>query len=372
MAGRHERKPRVPFTLIGTLLAVAVGGIVAIAAAGSGPGTEATPDDGGDTPAPVTSGRTEAPAGEGSEPTAVATPTMSATPRPTPTAEPRGKLVIHGTGDVSLDPDYVSTFAVEGYRYAFSGLGGLFRRDDLTVINLECAVSDLGAALAKTYTFRCDPEALPVAKRMGVEVASLGNNHAYDFGPEALVDSVRNVRSAGIAPVGAGATQGRALAPAVFELKGWTVAVVGLDMVVDPYPAAIATESKPGTAAGHDEDLMIGAIETADRMADIVVVTIHWGIELDTQPRDFQVALGHRMVDAGADVIFGHHAHRLQPLERYRGRPIFWGLGNFVWPNFSTAGSATAVAEVTVTPEGRFEGRLLPAFIEAPGHPVLR
>jgi poly-gamma-glutamate capsule biosynthesis protein CapA/YwtB (metallophosphatase superfamily) len=101
------------------------------------------------------------------------------------------------------------------------------------------------------------------------------------------------------------------------------------------------------------------------------VVTIRWGVELDTEPRPEQVTLGRAFVDAGADVIFGHPAHRLQPVDRYRGRPIVWGLGNFVWPNFSAEGSATAVARVVVGPNGRIEGRLLPAFIEAPGHPVL-
>lgn len=78
------------------------------------------------------------------------------------------------------------------------------------------------------------------------------------------------------------------------------------------------------------------------------------------------------MIDAGADVIFGHHAHRLQPMDTYRGRPIFYGLGNFVWPNLSDEGSTTAVARVVVTPAGRISGRLLPAFITSPGHPVLR
>lgn len=367
MPGRHERRPRIPFVLAAAVLAVAAGTLVAIAGTGPAAGPGTTVGGGGDAPAPVTPSTNVAAAGEEQEPIGGAAPT--ATPSPTPT---RGRLVIHGTGDVSLDPSYVGTFASQGYGYAFSGLGGLFRRDDLTVVNLECAVSELGSPVPKEFNFRCDPDALRVARRMGVEVANLGNNHAYDYGPEALLDGVRNVRQAGLAPVGAGANQERALEPAMFELEGWTVAVVGLDMVVDPFPAAIATDAKPGTAAGHDEDLMIRAIEAADRVADVVVVTIHWGIELDTQPRDFQVALGHRMVDAGADVIFGHHAHRLQPMDRYRGRPIFWGLGNFVWPNFSTEGSTTAVARVTVTPEGRFEARLLPAFIEAPGHPVLR
>lgn len=365
MPGRHERSPRIPFVVVGAMLALMAAAVVAIAATTPNPDAR-VPAHGGDPSAPLTPSTGAAAADEEPE-TAAGTPGTVTT-----FAEPRGELVIHGTGDVSLDPSYVSTFASQGYGYAFSGLDGLFRQDDLTVINLECAVSDLGAPLPKEFTFRCDPDALPVARRMGVEVANLGNNHAYDYGPEALVDSIRNLRGAGIAPVGAGATQDQALRPALFELKGWTVAVVGLDMVVDPYPAAIATDSEPGTAAGHDEDLMIEAIEAAARVADIVIVTVHWGVELDTEPRDFQVALGHRMVDAGADAIFGHHSHRLQPMSTYKGRPIFWGLGNFVWPNFSTAGSTTAVAQVTVTPDGRFRGRLLPAFITAPGHPVLR
>jgi poly-gamma-glutamate capsule biosynthesis protein CapA/YwtB (metallophosphatase superfamily) len=103
-----------------------------------------------------------------------------------------------------------------------------------------------------------------------------------------------------------------------------------------------------------------------------VVVTIHWGHELDTVTRPYQVDEARRMIQAGAGVIFGHHAHRLQPLEAYRGRPIFYGLGNFVWPNFSVEESTTAVARVVVTPAGRISGRLLPAFITSPGHPVLR
>jgi poly-gamma-glutamate capsule biosynthesis protein CapA/YwtB (metallophosphatase superfamily) len=78
------------------------------------------------------------------------------------------------------------------------------------------------------------------------------------------------------------------------------------------------------------------------------------------------------LIDAGADAIFGHHSHRLNPMDTYRGRPIFWSLGNFVWPDHSYEGAVTAVAEVRVSPAGKVAGRLLPAFIEDAGHPVLR
>jgi poly-gamma-glutamate capsule biosynthesis protein CapA/YwtB (metallophosphatase superfamily) len=280
--------------------------------------------------------------------------------------------VLHGAGDVNVDPGYIPNFRSKGYAWAWTGLGGLFKRDDLTVINLECAVSNLGTAVPKTFNFRCDPAALPSMRKAGVEVANLGNNHAYDYGPTAVVDSRKNLLKNDIAPVGAGKNSKEALSAALFEIGGWKIAVVGFDKVVDPWPTAVAGPDKPGTAAGHDEDAMASAVRAAARQADIVIVAIHWGVELDTQPRAGDVQLAHRLIDAGGDVIFGGHSHRLQPMGTYRGRPIFYSLGNFVWPRHSTAGATTAVAEVTISPMGKVRGRLIPAFIEVSGHPVLR
>ncbi len=348
-SGRHAgRRPGSLWTVVVGLLIVG-GGLVAL---------------GGRTPnGPAVGGTARGSSGTSTPP---APGTSAGSPRS------RGPLLLHGTGDVNLDPAYISSYASRGYAYAWAGLDGLFRRDDLTVVNLECAVSDLGSPVAKEFTFRGDPDALAPMRAAGVDVANLGNNHSYDFGPEALLDTVRNVEDARIEAVGAGATQDRALEPAMFDLSGWRVAVLGLDQVVDPFPEAVATASKPGTAAGHDPELMIDAIRAAAQRADLVVVMIHWGVELDTEPRAEQVDLGHRMIDAGADVIFGGHAHRLQPMETYRGRPIFHSLGNFVWPNLSVEGSETAVARVRVSPAGVVRGRLLPATITAPGHPELR
>ena len=299
-------------------------------------------------------------------------PTSSdASPSPSRRPEPRGTLVIHGTGDVSLDPSYLPVFGSRGYGWAWSGLGGLFRRDDLTVINLECPATTVVAPIPKEFSFRCDPGALPAARVAGVEVANQSNNHAYDQGPDGLVDSIRRIRAAGLAPIGAGVDEAHALRPARFDLHGWRVAVLGIDEVLDPLDE-VAGPDKPGTAAGHDVGLALQAIRRASASADLVVVMIHWGVELDTQPRAYQVDEAHRMIDAGADVIFGGHSHRLQPLETYRGRPIFYSLGNFVWPRFSAEGATTAVAEVFVRPDGTIRGRLLPAEIVSDGHPALR
>lgn len=119
---------------------------------------------------------------------------------------PRAELVIHGTGDVSLDPGYIPAFGSNGYDWAWSGLGGLFRDDDLTIINHECPSTEIVAPLEKRFVFRCDPDALDEARRAGVDVASLANNHAFDQGPQALLDSIRNLERADIVPIGAGAS----------------------------------------------------------------------------------------------------------------------------------------------------------------------
>jgi poly-gamma-glutamate capsule biosynthesis protein CapA/YwtB (metallophosphatase superfamily) len=271
---------------------------------------------------------------------------------------------------VSLDPNFVETFDTQGYGWAWSGLDGLFKRDDLTVVNLECAVSTLGVAVPKRFNFRCDPAALPAMRAAGVDVANLANNHGGDYGPQALLDSRANLLRAGIAPVGVGEHAAAANTPARVTSNGWTIAVLGFSAVV-PSSDWLAGPAHPGMANGYDIASMTAAIRAADRTADLVFVTIHWGRELDTQPRPEDIARAHAMIEAGADGIFGHHTHRLQPLGWYRERPIAWGLGNFVWPNFSAAGSRTAVAEFVVEPDGSIKECLLPVVIASPGHPVL-
>ncbi len=293
---------------------------------------------------------------------------MEETSSPT---KPKRTIVIHGTGDVSLDPSYIPAFRSNGYGWAWSGLEGLFRREDLTVINHECPSTDIVAPIAKTFSFRCDPAALDDARRAGVEVASLANNHGFDHGPDALLDSIRNMERADIVPLGAGASEEEADAPRYVEVKGWRIGLVGVGEVIDP-EYQVAEGNETGTAVGHDFPRALRAIREAEANADLVIVVIHWGVELDTQPRAYQISEAQRMVDAGADVIFGHHSHRLQPMEVIDGKPVFYGLGNFVWPSFSVAGSTTAVAQVVVRPNGTLKGRLLPAYIASNGHPALR
>ena len=299
-----------------------------------------------------------------------ATSSTSTTSGSTTTTIPaKGTLTIHGTGDVNLDPEYIPAFAANGYDYAWAALDGIFENDDLTVVNLECAPSDLGEPEAKEFVFRCPTESLASLNRAGIDVANMGNNHSGDYGKDALVDGRSRLIAAGVRPVGAGADADEAGAPAVFEMNGWTVAVVGFGGIV-PNPPWVASAERSGMRDGDDIPSMVAAVEAADQLADIVVVSVHWGVELDTEPRPDDVERAEAMIAAGADVIFGHHAHRLQPMEMVEAAVVFWGLGNFVWPRQSTAGSTTAIGRAIVHPDGSIEACLIPAFIENSGQPV--
>lgn len=296
----------------------------------------------------------------------------AATEQPTTstTSPARGWLVIHGVGDVNLDGDVIGDLRNLGYEHAWSGLDGIFLADDLTVINLECSPSPDGPPEPKQFVFGCDPDAYPAAVAAGVDVANLGNNHSQDYGKEAMLAGRSILEAAGLHPIGAGSDADEAGRPALFEVRGWTVAVLGFGGVF-PHEGWFATESRPGMRDGDTIETMVAAVEAADQVADVVIVTIHWGVELDTAPRAEDRERAEAMIAAGADAIFGHHPHRLQPMEMVDGRPVAWSLGNFVWPNLSTAGSTTAIARVVVSPEGEVTGCLIPAFIASPGHPVI-
>jgi len=300
------------------------------------------------------------------------TTTTTSTVAPTTTVPPRSLLVVQGTGDVNLDPTFVRSFPSTGYEYAWTGLGGLFQADDLTIVNLECAASNLGRKWAKPWNFRCDPDALPAMAAAGVDVANLANNHSMDYGFEAMLDARENLLAVGITPVGTGENAAAAYTPALFHRNGWTVAVLGGGGVHPETGSWIATDSRPGMTNGDDTEAMVAAIRAAAEEADLVIVTIHWGEQGTTRPRPFEIAQAHAFIDAGADVIFGHHQHVLQPMGWYRGRPVFWGLGNFVWQAYPSRSRRTAVAQVVFLPDGRIGACLVPVVIETTGHPVLQ
>ena len=316
-------------------------------------------------------------------PTTLPAPTTTTTILPSPPR--RDRIVIHGVGDIVLCNCFHDAFRDSGYEIAFSGMDGLFLRDALTIGNLECAAADGGRLLSdKPNSFRCDTAALPVMAAAGFDVAAMGNNHSADYGFKAMLVARQNLDAAGLHPVGAGANLEEATRAVFFERGGWTIAVVSFSGVsgltyMPAYPPGpelinpwFAETDTPGISPARFET-MTEVVTALDQVADIVIVSLHQGEYNETPtPTDLEVRRGHALVDAGADAVIAHHHHRLLPLEVYRDRPIFWGMGNFVWARLDADRSTTAVAEVIVEPDGSISGRLIPAFIESHAHPVLR
>ena len=211
------------------------------------------------------------------------------------------------------------------------------RELDALVGNLECCVSDRGERWPdKTYYFRSPPSfATPALEAAGASFVSLANNHVLDYREPALRDTRRRLADADIARAGAGRDADAALEPATFEAGDLTVAAFGL---TDQSTAFAATAAGPGTAfarldpAVRETRAIVGDVlgRVAETEPDVVVASLHWGANWETEPRAVHERFGRWLVEQGVDVVHGHSAHVLQGVEVYEGRPIIYDAGDFV------------------------------------------
>jgi len=255
--------------------------------------------------------------------------TSSAKTAALPTAQERREYTLLFTGDVMLSRSVGALMADQkDWSLPFHLIADALRNADLRYCNLECPVSDRGRNLYHLYSFRADPRAIEGLKSAGFDVVSQANNHAYDWGPEALVDSLERLRAAGIYPVGAGQNALAAHYPLLINLGGLRIAFLAY-VNIDPKEAAAGVD-RPGVA-WLDPALALADIRFARPLADLVIVCPHWGVEYALKPTPGQVELAHQMIDAGADMIVGSHPHVVQPLENYHNHWIAYSLGNFVF-----------------------------------------
>lgn len=222
----------------------------------------------------------------------------------------------------------------------FAQIAPLWRDADARIANLECVVSDRGQPMAdKPYTFRAHPRVMPLLKRH-VDVVSLANNHAGDYGRAAFSDMLARLKRAGVAHVGGGRTLREAHAPHIIERKGLRIALLAYN---EMFPRHFeAGPAHPGQAWSDDASVLAD-IEDARRVhgADLVIPFMHWGEEHRATANDRQRELARRMIDAGADAVVGTHPHVVQDTETYLGRPIIYSLGNLIFDGFSDADNNT-------------------------------
>jgi poly-gamma-glutamate synthesis protein (capsule biosynthesis protein) len=221
----------------------------------------------------------------------------------------------------------------------------------------------------KEYNFRGTPAALRVARRFaGLDVLNLANNHTGDYGVRAMLDTIRNVRRLGMAPVGAGSDLSHARRPRVVRRLGLRIAFVGFSTIL---PASFwAGRDRPGTTFASEENVRAG-VRAARRRADVVIATFHWGIERSTRPDGIQLNLTDAALDAGATAVIGAHPHVLQPIRRFGNRLVAYSLGNFVFTTGSALTSRTGILKLRLSARGVERAHLRPARIVS-GQPRLR
>ena len=277
-------------------------------------------------------------------------------------------LRLASVGDINLGDVPGDAIAANGPSWPWQSAGRWLRDADIAFGNLESAVSERGTPFPKQFNFRGTPAALAGLRRhSGMDVLNLANNHVGDYGPEAMLDTVRGVEGLGMKAVGAGPQLRRALAPQVIERLGLRVGFVGFSNIA-PVEFA-ASESGPGTAWATPE-AVASAVQAARRRADIVVATFHWGIEKQTLESADQRALADVAVAAGAQLVIGAHPHSLQPVRRQGASLVAYSLGNFVFGAYSTDTSTTGILEVDLTAEGATAARWRAGQISG-GRPLL-
>jgi len=234
-------------------------------------------------------------------------------------------------GDVMLGRYIAKVMQTNGSDYPFRQIAPVLRSADIVLGNLEGIMTPDDAAVAypdKPYSFHAPIDAGTALKEAGFSVLSLANNHAMDYGSDALLRTRVLLNKQGIASFGAGRDIADARAPVIVTKNGTRFGFLGYG--VAHARAVYAAKKRAGISPLVMERVHADIVALRIRV-DIVIVSLHWGMEYDTVPSKLQREEAHQIIDWGADVIIGHHPHVMQGVELYKGRPIAYSLGNFVF-----------------------------------------
>ncbi len=242
---------------------------------------------------------------------------------PTPAPPPPRQVTICAVGDVMLDRNVGRAIQKNGCESIVRQVAGKLRAADITFTNLECPLSTVGAHSPSNCVFRAKPETVKVLTLLGVDIVSLANNHTLDAGREGLLQTLEHLDKAGVLYCGAARRQQAASQPVYLHARGVRVAFVAFTDL----SFAHGSYSK---VAGDMHNLC-EAVSAARELSDIVVVSLHWGEEYRQTPTQRQRQVAHAAIDAGADLIVGHHPHTLEGIEIYKHRPILYSMGNFIF-----------------------------------------
>ncbi len=241
---------------------------------------------------------------------------------------------------------------------------------DLTMVNLETAITDRGVPEPKEFHFRAPASALVALRTAGVDVATMANNHAVDYGPQGLADSLAAIRASHFPVVGIGADAAAAYAPYYTTVRGHRVAILAASQIQDrTLQAWTASADGPGIASAFS-DRLVEAVRQARRRAEIVLVYVHWGQEGDGCPLQVQQDLAARLAAAGASAVVGTHAHLMLGAGWLHRTYVDYGMGNYVWWRDNAYSNDTGILTMTFRHGRVIRARLAPAFIDPRGLPM--
>jgi poly-gamma-glutamate synthesis protein (capsule biosynthesis protein) len=296
--------------------------------------------------------------------------TTTLPPTTTTTRDPRRGLGVPVTiafaGDVHFEGP-IRTKLAENPSGMFAPIAPVLSIADLAIVNFESAITEQNTPIPKEFNFKSPASSLVALQAAGVDLVNQANNHSVDFGPQGLADTLAAKATSPIPVIGVGANAGEAYTPFFTEIRGQRIAIFGATDVMgeDHVASWTATDTQPGIASTkyEAEARMIAAIQYVRPVVDTVVVYLHWGVERVGCPSERQKALARSLVDAGADIVVGSHAHVLEGAGRLGTAFVGYGLGNFSFYNEIGENGRTGVLIVTITGRDTDSYQWVPARI---------
>lgn len=233
---------------------------------------------------------------------------------------------------------------------------------DIAMLNCEYAISDRGEPMAgKMFTFLSKPENTSFYNDLGVDFVTLANNHVFDYGEDAFLDTLTTLDEYGIDHAGAGRNAEEAQKPFYYLIDGRKIAFISATRAEKYILTPEAKEDSAGVFRCYNTERLLEVIEETKQNCDYVVLFVHWGTEYSDVLEEVQKTTSHDYIDAGADLIIGSHAHQLQGIEFYKGKAIFYNLGNF-W--FNAKSIETGLVRFELSPDGEEQFYFLPGMQE--------
>ncbi len=248
--------------------------------------------------------------------------------------EPVPEIVLYAVGDIMMDRgvEYMIEKYGEGdFKFPFLNIASYLQEADIVFANLEGPISERGKRVGSIYSFRMQPESADSLDWAGFNVISLANNHMFDYQSVALQDTMTAFKERGITYIGAGFNRDDAFSLKIREVAGTRIGFLGY---TNMGPVGWRASSKRPGMAWIDQNTLpnvLDYISQAKAQVDVLVVSLHAGVEYAPEPNYFQTSFSQQAIEAGADLVLGHHPHVAQKQEKYQDGWVAYSLGNFVF-----------------------------------------